>query len=587
MDNRQTFDRLLLALGRRMNGCGLASVHDALIHWWAEYALGLDPGDAKDRIVTDAHAEGIDALLLDTSNYQQVFVQAKTVSDFDHVKNNYAENDLKLALAGLRFLLRGDYRGKITPQLENLVDEFHANDRSHAYKTVMSFLALKAPPADWKFIDDFRSEFPEIEVDFWDADRLFQFYINEYLPMRDEPPPMITFKVRPDFLKKDSPRKAWVFACRGEDLARAYHEFGQRLLEHNVRLPLGARKKSINSQIVRTASETDRAADFWYFNNGVTLICSKLHVTSNSQVVTLDQPQIINGAQTTYALHEAFVNSDLKAEVEVLIRAIETNDLVFSENVTLYANSQNAIRLRDLCSNDAMQIEIQRILFDSYGYVYVRRRGELQTRFPTRESCVAALGSDYEAKIVDNELAAQAFLALYLSKPSYSKNEKGRIFMKEGGLYGDIFRDSINALPEKLLLSWSLLRYVLAKKEGYRVDYLKADKLNDAQRRAVYTYDFILHAEYYVTNLLGDFLRAHVLDIDTREGVLAALQWIGSSASALETDYARVVAAILEAVRQERKVQGKSYYHNRFFKSESALASIRRSGASRLLAGSV
>lgn len=118
----------------------------------------------KDRIVKDKHAEGVDAVLIDEINYRLIFIQAKTVENFDNTKNNFPENDIKLTLEGIRLLVRGDYKGKITPELENLIDEYHELDKIGNYKTSIIFLTLKKPATDNKYIINFQDEFRDTRL---------------------------------------------------------------------------------------------------------------------------------------------------------------------------------------------------------------------------------------------------------------------------------------------------------------------------------------------------------------------------------------------------------------------------------------
>ncbi|MBP8975324.1 MAG: AIPR family protein [Bacteroidetes bacterium] len=305
----------------------------------------------------DSRAEGIDAILVDQENFELIFIQAKLVNDYDSTKKNFPENDIKLTLQRIRFLLRGDYKGNMTPALENLVDEYHELDRTGDYKTSVIFLTLKRKPIDNKYIEDFKKDFSQVEIKFFDFGKFYDFYVNDYLKMRAISPKIISFEVVSGLLKKDNPQKSRVFTCKGKELARIYNEHKERIFQQNVRYSLGLRSKSINRQILETAKDNTRSMNFWYFNNGITIICKKIIESTSEKLVMLEDPQIINGAQTTYALHEAFINGNLKENVEVLIKAIQADDRNFIENVTLYTNSQNAIRLRDLCSNDEIQLK--------------------------------------------------------------------------------------------------------------------------------------------------------------------------------------------------------------------------------------
>ena len=474
MNKRDFFDRFTRLLKNTKKRYELDTIHDALIMWFGEYYLSLDPEEVKERIVKDKHAEGVDAVLIDQTNYKLFFVQAKTVDSFDNVKNHFPENDVKLTLEGSRFLLRSTYKGKITPELENLVDEYHELDRTSNYETIILFLVLKGKPIDNKFIRSFEEDFssPKVKVNFYDFDGLFDFYVNKYLTIRAAPPKRISFEALTKPLTKNTPNKSRVFTCKGKELAKIYNDYKERIFQQNVRYSLGLRSKSINRQILKTATDSMTSKEFWYFNNGITIVCKKINEATSGKVISLDNAQIINGAQTTYALYDAYQSGTLKDDVEVLIKAIETDSRDFIENVTLYTNSQNAIRLRDLCSKEEIQTKIQKMLLDSYLYFYERARGEFDSLCPTIDAKRKLLGMDYKVKLINNENAAQAFLAMYLNKPAQAKSEKGRIFMKDkAGFYDDIFNKNDDVLAEKILMSWKLLKYIERHKKEYNKKY--------------------------------------------------------------------------------------------------------------------
>jgi hypothetical protein len=575
MNNRDFFDRFIGLLENTKERYELENMHDALILWFGENYLSLDPDEIKERIISDKHAEGIDSILIDQVNYKLFFVQAKTVISFDNTNNNFSENDVKSTTDGVRFLLKDYYKGKITPGLENLVDEYHELDRTGDYKTTILFLTLKKRPVDDKFIESFKKGFPKIEVDFYDFDWLFNFYVNKYLILRADPPKRISFEVLTNLLSKDTPNRSRVFACRGKELAKIYNDYRETIFQQNVRYSLGLRSKSINRQILETAIDKTRSGNFWYFNNGITIVCKKINEATSGKVINLDNAQIINGAQTTYALYEAYKNGNLKDNVEVLIKAIETDDKNFIESVTLYTNSQNAIRLRDLCSNDEIQLKIQKILLDTYRYFYERKRGELDSLYPTPEPKKKLLGENYKVKIVNNENAAQGFLAMFLNKPAQAKSEKGRIFMKdEAGFYDEIFNKNDDILAEKILMSWKLLKYIEVHKKEYRRTYNKAEDLSEVERNKIYRHDFLLHSEYFILNIFRDFLKNAKFDIGVkRDDLLTIISKIDNSDPIILEIYKTINNVLAECV-DDLKKQPK-YYHNKFFKSEKSIGLIR------------
>ena len=93
VNKRDYFDRFVSLLKNTKNKYDLSSIHDALIVWFGENYFLLDSEEVKERIVNDRHAEGIDAFLIDQINYNLVFIQAKTVNDFNNTEKNFSEND--------------------------------------------------------------------------------------------------------------------------------------------------------------------------------------------------------------------------------------------------------------------------------------------------------------------------------------------------------------------------------------------------------------------------------------------------------------------------------------------------------------
>ena len=78
------FDRLLENAKERYE---LDTLHDALILWFGENYLFLDPCETADRIVKDSHAEGVDAILINPVDYELIFIQAKIVDNFKTRRN--------------------------------------------------------------------------------------------------------------------------------------------------------------------------------------------------------------------------------------------------------------------------------------------------------------------------------------------------------------------------------------------------------------------------------------------------------------------------------------------------------------------
>lgn len=127
-------------------------------------------------------------------------------------------------------------------------------------------------------------------------------------------------------------------------------------------------------------------ASFLFLNNGITVICDAANPGQSGGLHLLEvfNPQIINGQQTTYALHEAG-HAASKAKVFVRVVGVKkgaaaTGVLDYEKMVSAIVeatNSQNTIKPSDLRSNDRIQVRLQRD-FRKLDYFYVRKTGRAQ-----------------------------------------------------------------------------------------------------------------------------------------------------------------------------------------------------------------
>jgi len=177
---------------------------------------------------------------------------------------------------------------------------------------------------------------------------------------------------------------------------------GTTIFNRNIRGFLGE-DEDVNKNIIATAK--DYPTEFYYYNNGITLTCNKFNINSvvnnSNPVVTLTQPQIINGAQTVSSIYYAYTvlfneyKKQLKSEklaiekvknhfkdVIIICKIIESNkgeSTKLTQNITKYSNSQNKIKFSDFYSNRSEQKKLQEI-FKDFNIVYEIKRGTLSKK---------------------------------------------------------------------------------------------------------------------------------------------------------------------------------------------------------------
>ena len=147
-------------------------------------------------------------------------------------------------------------------------------------------------------------------------------------------------------------------------------EKGFELFESNIREYLG-NKGTINRRIYNTLKDDYERRNFFYYNNGITMICSKIGstktVTSQGKVhiglsFKVENPQIVNGCQTVNSIFTALSEYD-ESELDTLfcdtfvmlkILQIDMSDdeqQKLARNIVTYNNSQNSLDEKTFTAN--------------------------------------------------------------------------------------------------------------------------------------------------------------------------------------------------------------------------------------------
>jgi hypothetical protein len=258
----------------------------------------------------------------------------------------------------------------------------------------------------------------------------------------------------------------------GGAVASLFGAAGTRLFARNVRGFLGSTE--INKGMEATLA--DEPEYFWYYNNGITIVCddAKQESARGRNMLRVTNPQVINGQQTTRTLSRI---SQQGPRASVLVRVIRVprspaaggnNFDTLVSRIVAATNWQNAIRPSDLMSNDRRQIEIERQL-RKVRYLYLRKR---MTKGEARRA-----SAGHHLRFIKKEELAQAVAACDLD-PFIVREGKERLF--EERWYSAIFP---TADPNYYLPRYWLMREVSYAARGYpERAYAKWVTLNFAWR---------------------------------------------------------------------------------------------------------
>jgi hypothetical protein len=113
------------------------------------------------------------------------------------------------------------------------------------------------------------------------------------------------------------------------------------LFESNVRDYQG--NVAVNEAIENTLLHPS-AEDFWWLNNGITLVAEK--ASADVREITLGEPQIVNGLQTSQKIFDYSLSDLQKAnsdQREILLRVIKAPTVESHDAIIRATNSQTAI----------------------------------------------------------------------------------------------------------------------------------------------------------------------------------------------------------------------------------------------------
>ena len=144
----------------------------------------------------------------------------------------------------------------------------------------------------------------------------------------------------------------------------------RHLFEWNVRDYQG--NVEVNKGIRKSLTSAD-SPEFWWLNNGVTILCSD--ATSSGKAYALSDIQIVNGLQTSHEIYEVLKNQRTpEAENKMLlVRIIVTADAPTRDQVIRATNRQTAVSDASLRATDDVQRQIENY-FLTKGWYYDRRK---------------------------------------------------------------------------------------------------------------------------------------------------------------------------------------------------------------------
>jgi hypothetical protein len=225
------------------------------------------------------------------------------------------------------------------------------------------------------------------------------------------------------------------------EIGRILSKYKNAILKYNPRNFLSLKKKSVNENIRRSITENEKN-NFAILNNGITILSDNINISDstgaeNQGQMILTKPQILNGGQTAFTLSSIFDEFEQKEEnpligKEVLLKIITPiksstiTDTKFIDLISNATNQQNEVSEADRRSNHDVQIDLQKKLYNEYGYLYERKAGEYHDGIEN--------GFVNKALVIDRLKFIKAYWA-YKGSPAAARRTSEKAVFKEETFY--------------------------------------------------------------------------------------------------------------------------------------------------------
>ena len=376
----------------------------AFIHLYLKVMFGLTDFSQRERTITDgAYDGGIDGYFIDTEAKTIHIIQSK----FRITEKNFETKEIllgELLSMDVNRILDGEtsdeagnpYNGKIL-QFQREVSSISDVARYSYRIIVLANLKGVSSQKLQQLTGGYAAEVFDFEKTY--IQLVFPVLTGTYFTAND-----ITIPI--DLSNKNSGSKIsynvttrygnceiTVLFVPTLEIAKLMGKYKNAILKYNPRSYLDLEGQSVNNAIRTTILQT-QSNEFALFNNGITMLSEETFFnekvgSKNKAQLRVTNPQIINGGQTSFTLSRIYAedpeNAEAKfADKEVLLKVItlldgnaSTSKLQLIDEISNATNKQTTVINADRFANEAFHVQVQNSMFERYGLLYERKRGEL------------------------------------------------------------------------------------------------------------------------------------------------------------------------------------------------------------------
>jgi len=344
------------------------------------FQTGCSAEEAAATVTDGFDDEAIDAFKFDQMNDHLIIVSSKWS---EKGKQGFNKAEVSKFILGLKKFLN--------VQLGSFNDRFKAREPEikealfceRQVKITLALVHNGSQPLSGHVVNELRLFAAEINdpVEICGCEDIHQSRIYDQITSAAKDPKIKLDVTLEDWGQITNPHLAYYGRVGVGQIAEWWNEHNSKLFTGNLRLFY--RSSSVNDAMRGTLAKNAR--DFWYFNNGITLIADKITkgVAGTPQRTfgsfTCEGATIVNGAQTVGSIGEML--KDLPEDYEensyvhVRLISLETCPTGYGASITRATNLQNQVGYREFAGMDATHHRLA-LDFALDGRKYAYRAGE-------------------------------------------------------------------------------------------------------------------------------------------------------------------------------------------------------------------